>query len=81
MTKEKILQGIKDLFPVLTIVGIIVGAIGGYLYYAKVGCVSGTCPLTSNPWISTLWGALIGYLIGDMFRKKKPVSSEKKVEL
>jgi len=80
MTKEKILQGIKDMFPVLSIVGIIIGAIGGYLYYAKVGCVSGTCPLTSNPLISTFWGALIGYLLGDMFRKKKPVVAEKKDE-
>lgn len=80
MTKEKILKGIKDLFPVLTIVGIVLGAIGGYLYYAKVGCVSGTCPLTSNPWISTFWGALIGYLLFDMFRKKKPVDDQKEKE-
>jgi hypothetical protein len=80
MTKEKILQMLKNTFPVLTIIGIIAGAIGGYWYYAEIGCVSGTCPLTSNPWISTFWGALIGYLVFDMFRKKKPVDVQKGIE-
>ena len=57
--------------PLIPIIGAIVGAIGGYIYYIKVGCVSGTCPLTSNPWISTLWGAAAGYLVFDIFTKKK----------
>lgn len=33
----------------------------GFAYYRFVGCSSGACPLTSNPWISTLYGALVGY--------------------
>ncbi len=62
----------------IPLIGIIVGAIGGYIYYIKVGCVSGTCPLTSNPWISTLWGAVAGYLLSDVFAgKKKNPSNEK----
>lgn len=40
------------------------GAAAGYLYYAFVGCASGTCPITSNPYISTLYGALAGVLLG-----------------
>ncbi len=40
------------------------GAAAGYLYYRFVGCATGACPLTSNPVISTLYGAAIGYLIG-----------------
>ena len=39
------------------------GAVGGYAYYRFIGCRTGACPLTSNPWISTLYGALIGALI------------------
>lgn len=39
------------------------GALGGYLYYRFIGCRGGACPLTSNPWISTLYGALIGLLL------------------
>ena len=34
----------------LKITGLITGAIGGYLYYYFDGCVSGTCPITSNPY-------------------------------
>lgn len=59
----------------LSLAGLVVGAIGGYIYYAQVGCVSGTCAITSNPWMSTAWGAAFGYLVFDMFNPKK-----KKVE-
>jgi hypothetical protein len=40
-----------------------IGAVGGFLYYRFVGCKSGLCPITRNPWISTLYGALIGALL------------------
>ena len=36
----------------------VVGAIGGFLYYRLVGCASGTCPISSNPYISTAYGGL-----------------------
>ncbi len=55
----------------LKIIGASVGAIGGYLYYHYIGCASGTCPITSNPYISVIYGALLGYLLLDMFKKKE----------
>lgn len=55
----------------LKIAGIVTGAIGGYLYYHFVGCQSGTCPITSNPYISVIYGALIGYLLFDLFKKNE----------
>jgi len=42
------------------ILGALVGAALGYGYYATIGCSTGTCPITSNPVISTLWGGAIG---------------------
>lgn len=42
------------------VLGIIVGGMFGYTYYALVGCSTGHCPITSNPWVSTFWGAAIG---------------------
>jgi xanthine/uracil permease len=53
------------------IIGVTLGAIGGYLYYHFVGCTSGTCPISSNPYISILYGSVLGYLLSDMFKKKE----------
>jgi hypothetical protein len=43
--------------------GIVLGAGLGFAYYRWVGCASGTCPITSNPIISTLYGALLGGML------------------
>ena len=43
-----------------TVAAIIIGAIAGLAYWHFIGCSSGTCPITSSPWSSTLWGAAIG---------------------
>lgn len=55
----------------LTLIGIPVGAIGGYLYWHFIGCSSGTCPITSNPMNSTLYGMLMGGLLGSSIKTKK----------
>lgn len=54
----------------LQLIGTLVGLLGGFLYYRFIGCNSGGCPITSNPWISTLYGGLMGYLVFDLFKKK-----------
>lgn len=46
------------------IIGAVVGAALGFLYYKMVGCPSGTCPITSKPLNATLYGAVMGLLIG-----------------
>ncbi|CUS77536.1 hypothetical protein JGI14_106918 [Candidatus Kryptonium thompsonii] len=38
-----------------------VGAVAGYLYYFFIGCKTNTCPITANPYLSTLYGLLIGF--------------------
>ena len=50
---------------------ILAGAVGGFAYYYFIGCASGTCPITSNPYISTGYGALIGGLAGWSNKPKK----------
>jgi hypothetical protein len=64
---------IRNIFTPWSLGGMILGILGGFLYYYKVGCRSGSCPIWSNPWFSMMWGALAGYLIGDLFsgRSKK----------
>ena len=49
-------------------IGAVLGAGLGFAYYKFVGCSSGTCPLTSNPWISSIYGAVLGGLIANSFR-------------
>lgn len=44
---------------------ILPGFLVGFLYWKFVGCTSGTCPITSNWHTMVLFGALIGYFIGD----------------
>ena len=55
----------------LYIIGAVVGAIAGYIYWQQVGCVSGTCIITSKPINSTLYGALMGGLLFGIFKKGK----------
>lgn len=52
---------------ILTAVGVIFGAIGGYAYYYFVGCASGTCVITSKPLNTTLYGSLMGGLLFNIF--------------
>lgn len=53
----------------LMLIGLAVGAIGGFLYWRLIGCSSGTCPITSSPIISSVWGALLGGLVLSSFKK------------
>jgi Family of unknown function (DUF6132) len=60
----------------LTILGIALGAVGGYIYYSQVGCLTGSCPITSRPLNSTLYGAMMGGLLLNMFQKEKPKAEQ-----
>ena len=60
----------------LTIAGLFIGAIGGYLYYYFIGCNSGTCAITSKPLNSTLYGALMGGLFLNIFKKENEKITE-----
>ncbi len=55
----------------ITILGIVIGGLAGFLYWKFVGCQSGTCPITSSPVNSTLWGVVLGGLLFNSFEKKK----------
>ncbi|WP_149277123.1 DUF6132 family protein [Pareuzebyella sediminis] len=52
---------------IFTLIGIVIGSIAGYLYYTEIGCLSGTCPITSKPLNSTLYGGLMGGLLFNTF--------------
>lgn len=53
------------------------GAVGGFSYYYFVGCNSGVCPITSNPFTSTLYGGLLGFVMAASLPAKSPKNSMK----
>ncbi|HAH55430.1 MAG TPA: hypothetical protein DCM02_09160 [Flavobacterium sp.] len=54
---------------IITGIGVAIGAIAGYLYYFYIGCASGTCAITSKSFNSTLYGAVMGGLLFNLFVK------------
>jgi len=50
----------------LKIILVPVGGLAGFLYWRFVGCESGTCPIKSVWYWSTLYGIIFGYLIADL---------------
>ena len=57
----KKLTGRKNLTKVLFVV---IGAVAGYAYYHFIGCATRTCPITGNPYVSTMYGGLMGFTLG-----------------
>ena len=52
-------------------IGGVVGALAGFLYWKYIGCLTGTCAITSNPFRSTVYFALMGALVFGMFKKEQ----------
>ena len=61
--KENIKKWLK---PILFTAG---GALVGLAYYYFVGCSTGACPLTSNPFITMAYMGFIGWLLSGVFGK------------
>ncbi|MCL2773764.1 MAG: rhodanese-like domain-containing protein [Oscillospiraceae bacterium] len=74
---EKVIKMLKKNWYYLA--GGIGGGVIGFLYWYNVGCAAGTCPITSSPIMSTIWGALIGGLLLSIFfsGNKRPTAELK----
>jgi hypothetical protein len=57
-------------------VQVLLGATGGFLYYSFIGCYSGSCAITGNPLMSTIYGALIGLVFTNFNTNKKGNKNE-----
>jgi hypothetical protein len=49
----------------------VTGMIAGFAYYYFIGCASGSCPLSSNPYLMTSYGLGAGLLLGWDGKKKR----------
>jgi len=45
------------------IIGVVAGGLVGYGMHRFIGCSTGACPITANPWISIIFGTVIGALL------------------
>ncbi|MFN8417174.1 MAG: DUF6132 family protein [Cytophagaceae bacterium] len=54
-----------------SLLGGVLGAIGGYLYYLHYSCTNGSCMISSSPIISTLYGSMMGILLFNSFTENK----------
>ena len=52
-------------------IGAIVGAGAGFLYWKYIGCTTGTCSITSDPFNSMVYFAMLGALTFGIFRNKE----------
>jgi len=67
MPQETKSKELKRKTLVFSLIGVVVGGIGGYIYYETIGkCSSGSCPITSNPWSTIGLSAIMGYLLFDI---------------
>jgi hypothetical protein len=46
-----------------TIVFAVLGGGLGFGWHRLVGCRSGACPIWASPYVSTMYGALLGFLL------------------
>ena len=59
----------------LTSIGAVLGAIGGYFYWQQIGCIGGTCMITSIWHNSTAYGAVMGGLFFSLFQTDKKMKN------
>jgi hypothetical protein len=53
---------------VRTILFVLLGGAVGLAYQRFIGCRTGTCAITSNPYVSTIYGAVLGFLLSGGLR-------------
>jgi hypothetical protein len=51
-----------------TLLSVALGALGGFFYQRVIGCRSGACAITANPYVATLYGAMVGFLLSGTTR-------------
>jgi hypothetical protein len=54
---------LKKILTLRLLLGLVIGGVLGFAYYHFIGCNSGGCAITSNPYRITGYGMLFGALL------------------
>ena len=54
----------------LVLIGVLAGAVAGFIYWKTIGCSTGACMITSKWHNSTAYGAMMGGLFFSIFKKE-----------
>jgi len=49
---------------VLIVLFTLIGAAAGFAFHRFVGCRTGTCAIWANPYAATIYGAVLGLMLG-----------------
>ncbi len=49
------------------VMGVVIGGVTGFLFYRLIGCRTGACRIIGNPYLSTIYWALLGALVANLF--------------
>jgi phage shock protein E len=60
----------------LWMIGAVLGAVSGLLYWKYTGCISGTCTITSKPLNSMVYFSIISGLLFSMVEPKKKLPAK-----
>ncbi len=69
-------MNIKKYFTIRHLILTVIGGVVGYIYYRFWGCANQTCPITSNPYLTILYGMLFGYLLTPNKKSSKKSKDE-----
>ncbi len=67
----------KQYISIKSVSAILAGALLGFGYYYFVGCRTGSCPISGSPYISTLYGAVVGMVLSLPSKKKNMEDDDK----
>ena len=51
---------------IVAIIFSVAGSAGGFLYWKFIGCTSGTCMIKSVWYLTTLYGLVLGWVLGSL---------------
>jgi TPP-dependent indolepyruvate ferredoxin oxidoreductase alpha subunit len=62
----------------INLIGALIGGVAGFVYYKQVGCNSGGCMISGNPYVSTVYFGVLGSLIVSIIKpSSKKIAKEK----